>query len=285
MVEKRVIQLARCDYCCRDFRNVLLLSSLLLFFVLVVITSARTMDDITPPEQRTALLHVEKLKELCLDQFGEYKIQEFRLKGGTESLKAFVDFCFLEENGKCDKNRIVWITENAFVRLRYGIVLPSSGCCRGRRFGLTLWATADDHPPDHDLEIHASTTEEAIAALDLLAGLQDSYFKRIKLHYCDRDYDISGRPVCPLRGRHLENFVRNANRENSFADMIFTRDQCRTLATSGFRTNIGFWRCSFEDGGVAFVEASAARENQELGPAKMSIFRTFLFKGRNFRFF
>jgi hypothetical protein len=38
--------------------------------------------------------------------------------------------------------------------------------------------------------------------------------------------------------RHLENFVRNANRENIFCSMIFPRDRFRTLASSGIRTNI-----------------------------------------------
>jgi hypothetical protein len=32
----------------------------------------------TPFEQQTALLPGEKLKQLCLEQFKQYKIQEFR---------------------------------------------------------------------------------------------------------------------------------------------------------------------------------------------------------------
>jgi hypothetical protein len=74
------------------------------------------MDD-TPPEQRTALLLVVEMNNLCIDQFNEYTINEFRLQGGTGSLKDCVDLCFLEENGEYDKHRIVWITENVFVRL------------------------------------------------------------------------------------------------------------------------------------------------------------------------
>jgi hypothetical protein len=220
------------------------------------------MDD-APPEQQTALLPVEELKQLCLDKHVDYTFQEFRLQGATESLKDFVDFCFLEE-GKYDKNRIVWIAENAFVRLEGCIALP--GDYRHARFGLEL---TRDGLLDHDLSIHSSTTEEAIAALDLLVGLPDSYFKRIELHFIAPS--VNGRSVCPLRGLHLEIFVRNANRENGFSDMMFTRDQCRTLATSGIRTNVGFWYCEFEDEGIAFLEASAARENQDSGPAKLSI--------------
>jgi hypothetical protein len=240
------------------------------------------MDDDSPPEKRTApLLSVEELKKLCLEQFKKYKIQELRLKGGTESLKDFVDLCFLE-NGKYDRYLIVWITDNAFVRLGLHCDLPTP--YRDRRFSLKLWATDDNINPDHELSIHSSTTEEAIAALDFLAGLQDSYFKKMELRYC---VGRSGqRPICPLsRGCHLEIFVRNANRENTFSFMAFTRDQCQTLATSGIRTNIGFRSCRFEDEGIAFVEASAARENQESGPAKLSIWDILPFDEGHFRLF
>jgi hypothetical protein len=237
----------------------------------------------TPAEHQTVLLPVEKLKQLSLEQFNEYMFKEFRLKGETESLKAFVDLCFLENGKYDDKNRIVWITENAFVRLEEGFGLPRD--YRDQRFGLKLWASDSLSNHDHILSIHShsSTTEEAIAALDLLAGLQDSYFERIELRY---NGGIFGqRQVCPLRGRHLENFVRKANRENSFCGMTFTRDQCGTLATSGIRTNIGFWNCEFEALVIAFVEASAARENQESGPAKLTIRGMHPFDEVNFRRF
>jgi hypothetical protein len=235
------------------------------------------MDD-TRLEQQTALLPVEKLKQSSLDQFNDYMFKEFRWRGETESLKAFVDFCFLK-NGEYDKNRIVWMTENTFVRLGFDFELPDD--YRDRQFGLTL--RTSDYSSDHELSIHSSTTGEAIAALDLLVGLQDSYFERIELQY--NGGRIDQLPVCPLSGRHLENFVRNANRESRFSNVMFTRDQCRTLATSGIRTNIGFMYCKFEDEGIAFLEASAARENQESGPAKLSIRGRLLFDEGNFRLF
>jgi hypothetical protein len=235
----------------------------------------------TPPEQQTVLLHVEELKQPCLDEHVEYTFKEFRLQGGTESLKAFVDFCFLED-GKYDRHRIVWIAENVFVRLGGYIALPRV-YYRNRRFGFRL--STSDSSPDHDLSIHSSTTEEAIAALDLLAGLQDYYFKKMELQEYGARTGNRLHVVCPLSGRHLENFVSNANRENRFSRMMFTRDQCRTLATSGIRTNIGFRDCRFEDGGIAFVEASAARENQEWGPAKLSIWGILPFNEANFRLF
>jgi hypothetical protein len=236
----------------------------------------------TPPGQQTALLPVDELEQLCLDEHVEYTFKEFRWKGRTESLKDFVDLCFLE-NGKYDKNRIVWISENVFVRLEEGFGLPQN--YRGRRFGLKLWASGSLSNHDHILSIHShsSTTEEAFAALDLLAGLQDYYFKKIELQY---NGGIFGqRPVCPLRGRHLEIFVRNANRESLFSNVMFTRDQCQTLATSGIRTNIGILFCRFEGEGIAFMEASAARENQESGLAKLSIWGSLPFDEGNLRLF
>jgi hypothetical protein len=138
----------------------------------------------TPPQQQKSLLPVEKLKKLCLKRFNKYGIKEFRFNGEAESLKDFLSLCFFE-NGKYVNNRIVWITENAFVRLDHSFILPE--VYRDRQLSLKLFATANDNvdsSPDHELNIHSTTTEEAIAALDLLAGLQDSYFKMIFL-LCD----------------------------------------------------------------------------------------------------
>jgi hypothetical protein len=138
------------------------------------------------------LFPVDTLKQVCLDEHVEYTFKEFRFNRATESLKAFVDLCFLE-NGKRAKNRIVWITDNAFVRLGSAFELP--GGYRDQQFSLTLSATDDvSRSYVHNLNIYSSTTEEAIAALDLLVGLQDSYFKRIQLLYIVRG------TICLLRG-------------------------------------------------------------------------------------
>jgi hypothetical protein len=127
-------------------------------------------------EPRMALLSVDTLKQLCLKE-NKYTFKEFRVLWRAESLKDFVDLCFLDENGEYDKKRIAWVTENAFVPSRYDFDLPS-GCHHYRQFDLKFWAT-DDDVCSHEqyLHIYSSTTEEAIAALDLLAGLRDSYFK------------------------------------------------------------------------------------------------------------
>jgi hypothetical protein len=59
----------------------------------------RTTIEETPPENRPALLPVEKLKKLCLEQFNEYKIQEFRLKleGSGRKSKSFCGSLLLRE--------------------------------------------------------------------------------------------------------------------------------------------------------------------------------------------
>jgi hypothetical protein len=235
-----------------------------------------TVEETPAPEQQTALLPADTLKQVFLE--------EFRLQGETDSLKAFVDLCFLE-NEEYIKNRIVWITENAFVRIGSDFGLPC--CYRERQFRLNLSTTADVHSSDHDISIHSSTTKEAIAALDLLVGLQDSHFKWIELQYFDREYSYGSlaRTICPFTKSILEKIVSNANRENRFGFMVFTPDQCRTLSSCGIRTNIGFLNCEFDDGGIAFVEASAARENQDSGPAKLSIWTRLVFDEVNFRLF
>jgi hypothetical protein len=58
---------------------------------------------------------------------------------------------------------------------------------------------------------------------------------------------------------------------NEFHQMDFIPGQCRILAISGTRTNISFIACNFGDDGVAFLEALTARDDQDTGPAKLSI--------------
>jgi hypothetical protein len=108
-----------------------------------------------PPPETATLLPVDKLKQPSLEKFA---LQEFRLEGETDSLKDFVNLCFLED-GKCDKNRVVWIAENVVVRLGSKIDLPR--VYRGRQFSLKLSATAADHvySYDHDLSIDSSTSK------------------------------------------------------------------------------------------------------------------------------
>jgi hypothetical protein len=70
-----------------------------------------------PSNQRLAFLSpVEKLKELCLEEFGNYELKEYRIKEETESLKAFVNLLLLE-NDKKEENCIIWLIDDGFVRL------------------------------------------------------------------------------------------------------------------------------------------------------------------------
>jgi hypothetical protein len=201
-----------------------------------------------PSNQRLAFLSpAEKLKELCLEEFNEYTLKEYRLQEEPESLKAFVDLFFLE-NGEEEKDCIIWLTDDAFVRLS-DFRLP--GVYRDERIRLRLYRS-NPRDPTHYLDIHSSTLEEAVSGLDLLAGLQDTHFQAICLN---------GSHNCPFTNRLLEKILlQNPERHNGFYRMVFTAEQCRVLAVTGTRTDIGLYFCEFEDGD-AFLEAFAARED------------------------
>jgi hypothetical protein len=114
------------------------------------------------------------------------------------------------------------------------------------------------------LLVCSSTLQEAMPALDLLFGIRDDHFDKMKLRCCARR--------CPLTNCLLKKvLVQSSKRKNQFTEMTFTPGQCRILATSGTRTNIEFIGCKFEDDGVAFLEALVARDDRDTGPAKLSI--------------
>jgi hypothetical protein len=130
-----------------------------------------------------------------------------------------------------------------------------------------LWLKSGTH--NFWLYIHSSTIEGAMSCLDLLVGLRDDHFEKMELHYPN----ISSRSrLCPLTSVLLEKILQqNAKRKYSFIYTTFTPDQCRTLATSGTRTDIELERCKFQDDGEAFLEAAAAREDPHTGLAKLTI--------------
>jgi hypothetical protein len=214
-----------------------------------------------PSNQRLAFLSpVEKLKDLCLEEFNEYTLKEYRLKKEPESLKAFVDLFFFA-NGKKEENLIIWITDHAFVR-RAGCRHP--GVYRDKRMRLCLYSS--NHATDY-LNIHSSTLEEAISCLDLLAGLKDTHFQGMQLSHSDTREN--GRRNCPLTNLLLEKILlQNPERHNRFCRMVFTAEQGRVLAVTGTRTDLGLHNCEFEDGD-AFVEAFTARVDS--GPVKLRI--------------
>jgi hypothetical protein len=67
--------------------------------------------------------------------------------------------------------------------------------------------------------------------------------------------------------------------------MIFTPEHCRTIASSGIKTNIEFCCREFQDQGAAFVEASTARQNETAGPARLRLMYRLLFNDRNLTLF
>jgi hypothetical protein len=170
----------------------------------------------------------------------------------------------------------IWITANSYVRLGGNHAVDS---LYQRQFILSLRDT-DEH--EHCLSIHASTLEEAIICLDYLVGLQDTHFEAIEIWYKD-DEEVR---LCPFGVNILETVLQNsARRVISFNNLIFTPDHCRTLATSGTKTNIEFYRCEFQDEGAAFVEASAGRQDETSGPTKLCFFARYLFNDRNWALF
>jgi hypothetical protein len=156
------------------------------------------------------------------------------------------------------EERAIWITRNSYVSLD-----DAANYRHEKQFRLLLRNT-NEHD-DHHLSIHSSKLEEAIICLDYLVGLNDTHFQQMDLTYMDGDRSR----LCPFGADIVEKILKNSTRRISFNYMIFTPDHCRTLASSGAQTNIEFVSCQFQDGGAAFVEASAARQDKTSGPAKL----------------
>jgi hypothetical protein len=205
---------------------------------------------------------------------------EFRLNGREPaSLKAFEDLYLKGDSKSYHHNRIIWVREGVFVRLGVGSGLPRP--YRQWRFVLHL-INSDEDSQNQSLRIHSSTLEEALSGLDFLFGLQDDHYKEIRLDYYSAE---NGRPpVCPLPNLLLKKLVlQNENRRNIFSQMTFTPDQCCILATSGTKAKIV--DCWFQDGGIAFVEVYAARDDDESGPAKLTMYRKLTFDEGNLALF
>jgi hypothetical protein len=107
------------------------------------------------------------------------------------------------------------------------------------QFCLSLRDTTDEHCV---LSIHSSTLEEAIICLDYLVGLEDTHFEVLML---SRIGEHDAPHLCPFGAGILEKMLQNSARRIIFSHVIFTPDHCRTLATSGTKTNIGFILCEF----------------------------------------
>jgi hypothetical protein len=214
------------------------------------------------------------LKQLWLrEKRRESPFNEYRLNGIPESLKTFVDQ-FLKEYGVIVSDRLIWTSENSFVRV--GGDWPRDylpGVYQNYRFGLRL----NSGSQNHWLYIHSTTLENAMSCLNFLVGLHDDHYERMILTHLDEDGN-SGPQLCPLTSILLEKIIlQNAKRKNWFRDTTFTPDQSRTLATSGTRTDIGLDHCKFEDDGEALLEALAARKDPETGLAKLTIQKSLPF--------
>jgi hypothetical protein len=171
------------------------------------------------------------------------------------------------------KEHAIWITENSYVRLETHRTVDHQ---HERHFVFSLTETHKQH---YILSIHASTLEDSLICLDYLVGLKDAHFEEISLTYKDHAMQVR---LCPFGANTLEKMIQNSARRIRFNKLIFTPDHCRTLASSGTKTDIFFYQCQFQDGGAAFVEASAALQGETSGPAKLHIFgrRNILFNAR-----
>jgi hypothetical protein len=240
------------------------------------------MDE-PPSEQRTALppllTRTNTLTQHSQVTGNDLVFDEYRLIGQPESLKAFCDLF----SGKND-DRIIWVTKNAFVFSGGKKRLPTLEDDEVHDFGLSL---RDKDEECHYLSINSSTLEEAIICLDYLVGLKDTHFEEMGISYThhDEEEEDDERRLCPFDAKSLEKMLQNSARRIRFDYMIFTPDHCRTLASSGTRTDIVFYDCEFQDDGAAFVEASAARRDKTSGPAKLCFHSTNPFNDRNWALF
>jgi hypothetical protein len=169
------------------------------------------------------------------------------------------------------EERAIWITENSYIRL------VGDRSVEDRHEKQFFFSLTDTNEHYNNLSIHASTLEEAIICLDYLVGLKDTHFEEMWLSH----KDASPLRLCPFGAKILEKILQNSTRRVSFNFMIFTADHCRTLATSGTKTDMQFYSCQFQDEGAAFVEASAARQDVTSGPAKLRFVNSNPFNDRN----
>jgi hypothetical protein len=204
------------------------------------------------------------LQQLCLDHETEEGVTNYsryeRLDGPLETMKDFVDLLRSEN--------IIWIAEHgAFVYLTRRDFPELLESYQEFRFKMELldntnyeWA---------QINIHASTTQNAIACFEFLVGLQDNYYTHIDIR--QNNHDDPGDRTCILTTHQLVKMLQNSNRSPGFWHMVFRAEHCRVLATCGMKEELKFYSCSCEDGGARFVQSYAEGN----GPSKVS-FRTRL---------
>jgi hypothetical protein len=184
-----------------------------------------------------------------------------------------------EENDERILNRSIWIwiTAKSYVCIdddNYAV----DSLYHEEKFRLHL---RDTH--NHCLSIHASTLEGSIICLDYLVGLLDTHFQEMGLTY--KDLNAMNPRLCPFGANILEKILQKSAQRICFNLMIFTPGNCRILASSGKENNIEILRCEFQHEGAAFVEASAARQDETSGPAKLRFVVSSPFNNRNWALF
>jgi hypothetical protein len=196
----------------------------------LITAASRTMNDSTFSEERAAVSPLltpadttSTLKQLWLwESTAEFPFNEYRLNGIPESFKTFVDQ-FLKEDGVIDSDRLIWTSDDSFVRVGedWGPRGELPGVYRNYWFELRLTSASHDLP----LSIYSTTLENAMSCLELLVGIYDNHYERMRLYYRGESNEDEPQ-ICPLTSVFLQKILQqNAKRKNVFNRMTFTPDQ------------------------------------------------------------
>jgi hypothetical protein len=207
------------------------------------------------------------------------KFNEYRLRGQPKSLQAFTRL-FKLAYGTQSNGVLIWVSDTTFLCTEEELFYHEyAGDFPEMRFKLCLSSDPCDHFTN-SLSIHSLTLEGALSCLDFLVGLPDSHYLSMAITFGNNSPQ-QRRVACPFPKRLLENFLINTERKKVFNHMVFSREQSTILASTGVRTNIQFCGCELEGGGADFLEASTARQDEDTGPAVLSILETLLFDEGN----
>jgi hypothetical protein len=200
------------------------------------------------------------LQQLCRDHETEegvnYNRYE-RLDNPLETLKDFVDLLRSAD--------AIWIAHSgAFVSFAYQD-LP--GSYQDFRFVVSL---KGKNKENEEIRIYASTTQHAIACLEFLVRLPDSWYTDIFIG--QKKHNGPDR-TCLLTNHQLGRMLQNSKRSTAFMGMVFTVEHSRVLATCGLKSELQLINCSGEDGGASFVRSYAEGN----GPSKLRFARRLPF--------
>jgi hypothetical protein len=164
------------------------------------------------------------LQQLCRDHDTEEGVNCSRyekLDNPLKTLKDFVDLLRSED--------FIWMADHgAFVSFADQVLPEVRELYQEFRFRLTLSRNDDDERVP--IAFFASTTENAIACLEFLVGLPDSWYTII---FIAQKNHIGPDRTCLLTNHQLGRMLQNSKRITAFTGMVFTVEHKRVLATCG----------------------------------------------------